>query len=338
MKIKIDGQFFNAFTEARVSFILGSVASEFSFSARFNPDNLFHRKVFKPLSYLPVEIYSNKNVLLLTGTIINVDLGSDSFRKLQVISGYSKSGVLEDCSIPLESYPLERINVSLTELARSLIKSFDLTFSASSNIAREMSQVYLKTVASPSETVKTFLSKLASQRNIILGHTAQGNLNFFKLDTKKSSKFFFNQENTLSMSLSANGQSFFSKISVIRQPSSSKNVSLVDTVSNPLVGSKTRTLVKVLSSGTETDTKKAADSILASQLQNLSITAKFERIIDAIPGDIVEIENPELHIYTRTKFVVSRHIISEKEASENSEVTLVLPESFTGETPKNIFE
>jgi prophage tail gpP-like protein len=338
MKIKIDGQFFNAFTEVRVDFSLGSVASEFSFSARFNPDNLFHRKVFQPLAYLPIQIYSKENRLLLTGTIMNIDLGSNSSRQLQRVSGYSKSGVIEDCSIPLESYPLERINVSLTEISRSLIKSFGLTASASTNIAREMAQIYPKTVASPSESVKSFLSKLASQRNIILGHTAQGELHFFKLDIKQPSKFFFNQENTLSMSLSASGQSFFSQISVIRQPSSSNNVSLVDTVSNPLVGSKIRTLVKVLSSGTATDTKKAADSVLASQLQSLSITARFERIIDASPGDIVEVENPELHIYSRTKFVISRHIISQKENSENSEVTLVLPEAFTGGTPKNIFE
>ena len=140
------------------------------------------------------------------------------------------------------------------------------------------------------------------------------------------------------MSLAVSGQSLHSEISVIRQPSK-ENTSLapVDTVINDMVKSK-RTIVKILSSGTETETKKAADNVLAQQLKNISFTAILNRVEDVKCGDIVEMLNPEVFLYNRAKLIISSIVIKESNDGEEMALNLVLPESFSGAEPVNIFE
>jgi prophage tail gpP-like protein len=337
MKIKIAGEFYSFFDKVIINEKLDSVASLFSFDARFNPDNEQHKKIFRPLSYLPVEIYDDAGALRLTGTLVNTALGSNSQRDLQNLSGYSKAGVLEDCSIPVSSYPLERINVSLTDIATRLLAPFGISFIVEKSAERSMKEIYPKTTAEPTDSVKDFLSKLASQKNIVLGHTATGNLRFFKPDIHAKSKAFLTEQNTITMSLGINGQAMHSNISVIRQPSK-ENISLsaVDTITNPMVLAK-RSIVKTLSSGTETDTKNAADNVLADELKNISIDVELRKYIDVRCGDIVDVHNHEIFLFNRTRLMVSELNVSQSKNEQSMSLKLVLPETFTGQTPKNIF-
>lgn len=337
MKIKIDGRFYDFMDELSINYKLDSVASVFSFKARFNPENAFHKAVFKPLAFQKVEVFSNDDKLLFTGTIINTNLGSQKDRSLQSVSGYSLGGVLEDCTIPYSLYPLEKLNVSLDNVVRDLLPYFGLNYIIDSSASNDMSLRYEKTVADASESVKSFISKLAAQRNIILSHNEKGDLVFFKPNTNKTPKFLLTKNNCTSMSLSINGQSLHSEISIIRQPSKD-NTSLkpVDTIKNPMVANG-RSVVKILSSGTETDTKKAADNALADELKGINISVELVRVLDLFVGDIVEVENDEIYLYNRARLVVSEIGISENQSGESMSLKLVLPETFTGNTPKNIF-
>jgi len=76
MKIKIENKFFNHFSNLSVKFNLDTFASVFSFDARFDPLNIEHQKIFKPLTYPKIEIFSNDMDLLLTGNIVNNDFTS----------------------------------------------------------------------------------------------------------------------------------------------------------------------------------------------------------------------------------------------------------------------
>jgi prophage tail gpP-like protein len=339
MKIKIDGRNYSFFDELKISFKLDSMASVFSFKGRFNPSNLEQRKIFKPLGYLDVDILDNDNNLLLKGTLLNTLLNSDSERKLQSLSGYSKSGIIEDCAIPFSSYPLEKNNMNLDDIVSSLLRPFDINYIVDDSALVLMNQNYSKTVAEPSESIGSFIKKLAAQRNIIITHTNDGSLLFYKPDLKAGSKAFFNKENTISMSLSVSGQSMHSEITVIRQPSKDNpGLEAVDTIQNNLV-KKNRSLVKTLSNGTETDTKKAADNVLASQLRSIAIKIELNKIIHDIKcGDLVEVQNDEIYLFKRCLLVVKEIDITENSSSEIMSINLVLPETFTGENPKNIFE
>ena len=121
MKVKINDRFYYSFDAVTINYKLDSVASAFSFKARFNPDNQFHKEIFKPLQYQKVEIFDNEDNLKLTGNILNTSLSSGSSRELQTISGYSKSGIIEDVNIPFSAYPLEKNNVSLNDIVRDVL-------------------------------------------------------------------------------------------------------------------------------------------------------------------------------------------------------------------------
>lgn len=338
MKIKINGNWFTFFDDIAVSYKLDSIASTFSFKARFNPENASHRDVFRPLAYNTVEIFDNDDNLLFTGTSLNTGLASSNVRSLQVINGYSKSGILEDCSIPYSSYPLEKSNVSLKDIVEVLVSDFDISYVIDPSAANDMNLVYKKTTAQPSESIKNFIAKLAAQRNIIMSHDEKGNLLFFKPDFSALPKLFLNEENTVSMGLKVNGQAMHSTISVIRQPDKdNSSIAPVDTINNSLIG-KNRTIVKVLSSGEETATKKAADNVLAEELKNISILVQLKRIENVKVGDTVEVLNPEIYIFERAKLVVSSISVKENNSVEEMALTLVLPETFTGMDPINIFD
>lgn len=339
MKIKINGKYYNFFNDVSITYNLDSIASAFTFKALFNPNNPDHKEVFKPLSYHTVEIYTDKDDLLLTGNIINLSLVSGPQRNLQSVTGYSKAGILEDCTIPVSSYPLEKNNVNLSDLIAALITPFGISFINNSRVQNEMNLQYKKTVAGPSETIKSYIAKLAAQRDILLGHNEKGDITLFKLDLNSKPKLYLNKENTLGMTLKINGQALHSKISVIRQPNKD-NTSLipVDTVNNDLINSE-RSITKVLSSGSETDTSKAANALLSKELKNILFSVKLNYIDTSLKcGDLVEILNEEIYLYSRTKLVIQSIVIKQNQSSETMELKLVLPETFTGEEPKNIFQ
>lgn len=337
MKIKINNKFFSEFNSIKLESSLDTVASVFSISCRFNPFNQFHKEIFKPLSFNTIEMFSDNDVLLFTGTSVNTSLKSQRDRELQVLNGYSKCGIIEDCTIPLSSYPLEKNKVSLKNICEIILKDFSIGFNIDQSVLKEMDLIYSKTVATPTETVKSFLSKLAAQRNIIISHDSKGDLLFYRPNTSGIPKTLITDKNSLNMSLNVRGQAMHSKINVLRQPSKD-NVSLspVDTANNNLI-SINRPVTKILTSGTETDTKKAADNILCKELKNIVVNVNFDRIVDLQIGDIVEVINEEIYLYKNTKLIVSNVSISQDEKSENMSITLLLPESFTGEQPKNIF-
>ncbi|PXX26290.1 prophage tail gpP-like protein [Thalassospira sp. 11-3] len=337
MKIKINGSYLYHFSDVVVSLALDQVASTFSFFARFNPDNEQHKEIFKPLSFPKVEIYDDNNTLMLTGVIAVHAFKSQAEPSLVQLSGYSLPGVLEDCTIPVSAYPLESINRSLKDIAEKLTKIFNVSLFIDPGVQREAAAIYAKTVAEPTDTIKTYLAKLAAQRNIVLSHNPKGQLVLFRPDVSAQPVYFFNKDNTLNMGFSVNGQGLHNEVSIIRQPSEkSGNASLVDTAKNLLVGAF-RPTVGVLSSGITADTKKAADNKMAAELKNISLSVVREGYLAIVPGQTVEAQNKEIYLYQRTRFVADNVTITKKETGYTTEINLVLPETFTGATPKNIF-
>ena len=337
MKIKINNKDFLFFNNFNVQLRFDSVASTFAFVSKFNPDNPEHKELFKPLSFNKIEIFKDSGDLLLTGVIVNFDFNSLAAPELVKESGYSLGGVLEDSNIPYTAYPLESLKRSLTDIAQKLLNLFELQMVVDASAKSEMELPYEKSVATPTESVKSYLSKLTSQRNIVLSHNAEGAVVFSKPSFNSRAKYFFNAENTLKMSLSVKSQGLHSKIWVLRQPSAENdNLSPVDTIENDLVKGF-RPAVRTLSSGTDTDTAKAVKNVLASELKGISVKIEIDRWLDLTVGDLVEVENKEIYLYNRTKFVISSMALSENEKKESSKMTLNLPEAYTGDAVPNIF-
>lgn len=334
MKIKINNKEFLFFNNFSVKLNLDSFASSFSFLARFNPENIDHRQLFKPLSYPKIQVFKDDGTLLLTGVIIDQEFNSSKDKELIKLSGYSSGGVLEDCTIPYSAYPLESINRSLKDISEKLLNLFGLKLVVNKSALFDSNLIYKKSVAGATESIKSYISKLASQRNIVISHNAMGHIIYFKPSATSSPKILFNQENTVVMSFKIKGQGMHNEASVLRQPSDdNENLSPVDTARNPLVKSF-RPTVKVLSSGTDTDTSKAADNLISSELKNLQLIIKVPRWEDLFPGDLVEAHNHEIYLFRRTRFMIKSVTFNEKESGKTMNLSLVLPETYTGGKPK----
>jgi len=337
MIIKINGRIIEHFTELNIQMNLDSIASTFGLRVRFNPENDDHKELFKPLQYHKVEIFSDSKKLRFTGVLLNHSFDSDSSFNLLNISGYSLSGILEDVTIPPSLYPLESNNRSLKDISSMLCKAYGVGIVFDSSVSNEVNRVFKKTTADATETVKGYISKLTSQRNILLSHNEKGQVVMFKPNVNAKPKYYFNKDNSLSMSSNWNGQGMHSHINVVRQPSKENaGVSTVDKAINKLIG-VFRPTTKVLSSGEDTDTKKAADNELASELKNITVKVELQGLFeDIVPGDLINIHNHEIYSFAYSRWIVSSVTLNKNENSENTSLDLVLPETYSGEIPKPI--
>lgn len=356
VRIVIDKKNVDFFTSGSITLKLDSIASTFEFAARFSANNKEHQEMFKPLQYKDVQIYNSKDKLIFTGTILNHRFKSNKGRELVIISGYSKCGILEDVSIPVSAYPLESTNRSLKDIADRLCGLFGINVVISEqgktitdtvvngktkrkisartvfeNLKAKVNSVFGRTSASPSESIKDYLAKLASQKNIVLSHNEKGEVLLFQPDLLQKPRYFFTKGNSLEMSADFNGQSMHSEINVVRQPSDENaGVSTSDTAKNSLIG-KYRPTTKILTSGEDTDTKDAAKNEVASELKGIQVGVKLQGLFDEIyPGEIVNVHNHYIYSYAYNRFMVDSITMNFNESEDTTTLGLVVPESFTG--------
>ncbi len=369
MKAKVNDLFFLYFNEVRINTTLDTVASTFTFLARYDPDIPGNAELFQPLSYAKIEFFDetredepNKG-LLSTGRIVRWDAVSTGAPNLWQLSGYSLPGVLDDCQIPYNLYPLESNNRNLDQIANRLIKPFGLKLIVYEIVQKECAQKIAKTVAKPEETIKDYICSVANQKNVVVSHDIHGNLIMFRPDVKSKPKLTLTDQNTLKMELSVDGTRIHSQITTLRQPSRGTNpdeafgnininvksfddfdqdrgqtfkVSSVDTVTNPLV-KVFRPTVDRLTRLSFYDTNRAALNLRATELKNIRITFSLDRWETISIGDIIEVINPELFINNKVKMVLESTEILESADQKTMTGSLVLLETFTGDEPQNIF-
>lgn len=358
MVIKIQGKIIDFFTTGTIELKLDSIASTFSFQSHFSAQNEDHQEIFKPLQYSLVEIFNSKGILIFTGTILNHSFTSDSGRNLVTISGYSLSGILEDVTIPVKDYPLESNGRSLKDIATRLCALYNIGLVIADNSEKlaydplpkekkiffsersvfeklkvKVNQVFGRTSAGPTETVKGYLAKLASQKNIILSHTNKGEVLLFTIDYDQKPRFFFTKGNTISMQAQFNGQGLHSEINVVRQPSKdNQGVNTTDKAINTLIP-VFRPTTKILSSGEDTDVKEGASNELASELRGITVNLKLQGIepFETItPGEIVNVHNHYIYCYAYNRYIVQAIRFNFGPAEDTTEIDLLIPEAFTG--------
>lgn len=338
---KID--FFNNFN---LSLRYDSVGSTFSFSFYYNPDNAEHRDILGLSNYNLVRVEHNGE-LLLTGFNLNIPLVKSTSRQLVTISGYSVPGVLEDSNIPLSTYPLESLDLTLLEIAQKYCKPFKLVIDVDPSVSDKMNRKYPKITASATQSVKDFICSLASQRNIIVSHNERGHLYFTQ--AKADSKPIFHFEDGLigtNMELVFNGQVFHTPISVIKQADSEGGNAAEITIDNPYVPASTqafRPKVVIQNSGDDISTELCAKNVLAQELKEgikLKITIDRWLLNDnkiIKPNQVVSVLSPENGIFKKTNFFIEAVDFVGNESTNAATLHCVVPEVYNGKTPKNIF-
>ncbi|MDD5013671.1 MAG: hypothetical protein PHW73_01035 [Atribacterota bacterium] len=342
LSIKISGQKFDNWNNFKLSLAYNSVASTFSFDGLVLTKE--QKQLFKPLSYHACQVHF-ENELLLTGTIISTSTSIDNNKNLGGISGYAKPGVLEDCPVPISLYPLQSDGMTLREISEKLLKPFEISIVVDSQVSAEMDKKYEKSTADPSSSVKDYLCELAKQRNIVITHTASGSLLFTRAQSDKQSiATYIEGKPSTRISLSTNGQGLHSEITVQKQATIGTDVAGEETIKNNLI-SIFRPTVTNQTSGDNNDTSNSAKMVRASELKNITLTIETDRwkwydgkkLYMIKPNEIIEVESPSNFINKRTRFFVESVDLTGNQEGVNAVINCVMPETYSGEEPKNIF-
>lgn len=404
MTIKIAGVTFDKYESAKVDLIFDSVASTFSFLVYFDPSDSAMRAALQPGTY-PDVVISHNNETLITGTLLSYAFKSSAApRHLVAISGYSKTGVLNDCQLP-DSMVIQFNQNTFKEICQKVCNAFNLTLVIDPAVADACDGVLDTTNFNKSETAAAFLSDLAGQINVILSHTPAGELYVTSGQSKNTVQSvetilanytsvprtyqmvpvsatvsgtvstavpvmakanYVNGMPNVAFEVTFDGQRMHSDITVVGQQDTMDNnaTSTSEPLENPYVG-KSETIalkdqndinnaqiygvnrtvprprVVIQTSGSNMTIDRAQRNVLTDELKGiiLSIEQRGWLVGGAIirPGDIITVTNPDLHIYSSTRFFIQSARYSGNAVKETVELNCVVPETFNNDTPKNIF-
>lgn len=342
ISLKISGQRFDFFNEFNISLVYNSVSSVFSFDGLVITEA--QKNLFRPLQYRETKVLFG-NETLITGTLLNTSTSVENSILMGNISGYSKTGILEDCDIPVSLYPLQSDNLSLKEITEKIIAKFGIKLVVNSNVLTESNKKYPSVNAEIGQKIISYITELAKQRNIIVTHDNNGNLLFTKLNlVQPSVATYIEGMPSTSISLSANGQGMHSEITMQKQVTIEVDVAGEQTVNNTLIPVY-RPIVSKQKSGDNDDTQSGVEMIRSAELRNISVIIETDRwkwtdgrVINIIkPNNIIEIQSPSNFINNRTRFFVEKVDYNGNNEGIRATITCVLSEVYSGNQPKNIF-
>jgi prophage tail gpP-like protein len=356
MILKIDDTFRNRnvefFNEFTLNLVHDSVGSSFGFNFYFDPNNPEHKELACPSHYHKMTL-EHGGELLLTGRIISNKFKHSSKKELTEFSGYSLPGVFEDCEIPTNLYPLQSDGLSLAQIAKKLCDPFKIGIAIDPIVAGKMNKPFKSSAASESQTIKAYLTELASQKKITITHNEKGELLFTEPKTNDVPILRFNgtkgeslSDNTMltatSINMDFDGQQIHSHITLQKQASQDGGNAGESSIRNPyVIGSMYRPTTKSQSSGDDNDTTLATNQELSNELKNIKLTIEFDRwdinkkIIK--PNAIIEVFDPEIFIYKWTRWFVESVSFTGNNKEFRCTVNCVLPEVYSNEIPVSIF-
>lgn len=344
LELKINGERFNFFNTFEVSLKYNSVGSTFSFEGTYDPSDKAQKRLFKPLSYNLVQLYY-AGELFLTGRSLNTSTSISGNSSLASISGYAIPGVLEDCQIPIDQYPLQYDGLNLKQITEKLIQPFGIKLVVDSAVSSEVLKVYEKIASEPGSTIKNFIATLAGQRNIVVTHDIYGRLVLTRANVKSRSIATYDENvPATNIGLTVNGQQIHSKITTMKQATIGTDVAGENTVYNSLIGVY-RPAVKVQTSGDNDDTENFAKKERGSELRGIQLTVETDRwqwydgrklrLIQ--PNKIIDVISPNNFMDKRTRWFVEGCTFSGSTDVNTAVLQCVLPQCYTGAQPKNIF-
>jgi len=332
------------FTEFAVTLRFDTVASAFSFSAYFNPDNIEHKEMMC-IGHDHIAKVKHNGEDLITGYVMNQKFTDAAAKSLVSFSGYSLPGFLEDCQIDPSSYPLQNDGLSLREISSRMLKPFGLKMIVNGSVSALMDETFDETTAEATETVKDYLTKLAAQKGIIMTHNEAGAVIFTRADTTRQPIIHYQKEGGTpftKMELDFNGQGMHSDITIVQQADDEGDNAGEASTKNPYVPFVHRPRVITQTSGTDIDTDKAARMALSNELKNLKLIITTDRweiggkVIK--PNNMITVVNPRVYLYKKSRWFIEQVDLRGDQAGTTATLTCALPEVYNNEAVKYLFK
>jgi prophage tail gpP-like protein len=322
-----------------------SVASTFAFTFYYDRNNPEVKQLANYGSYARCKIIDDDGTTLITGTVLSQAFEDGATKSLTGISGYSIPGVLEDCEIPVSLYPLQSDGKTLKQIAEYLLRPFGIglvidEWDNFTEIVDSANEVIPKIAAEPKQTVKSYLSEIAAQKNIIISHTAGGDLRFTRAYANGPSLYHFTSGiPNVKIGVNFDGQGMHSSITIVKQADMQAGNAGEASVNNPYVQSF-RPSVKIQTTGTDITSELAAKNALAAELKNIKVTISIGGLQNfrwngnkIRPNCLVDITSPECNINRKTQFFVEQVQLIENNDGQTAVLTCVVPEVHNGQTP-----
>ena len=333
--ILIDGKRFRFWDKVRITRSIDTMDTV-EFGAPFDSEAPGFRETFRPFSFKPVVITVG-GTPLFTGTMVAVNPVVENAQKVISVSGYSLPGVLNDCTSPASSFPLEYDNQGLREIATALAAPFGISV----DFQADQGAVFERVASEPGKKVLAFLTELAKQRNLIISSSSRGKLVFLQSAESGQPVARLQQGSApvLSVTPFFSPQEYYSHITGI-EPVVVGLAGSQFTVKNPRLLGVTRPLTFNAPDTLDADVKAAVEAKagrMFGSMASYSVRVATWRDPNGKlwePNTLVKLLAPDAMVYNEYEFIIRSIEFSRDRATETATLNLVIPGSFSGKIPE----
>jgi len=228
------------------------------------------------------------------------------FRSISA-SCYSLPGILNDCTPPASSFPLEFNDQGLKEIVATIVSPFGINV----NFQGDQGAIFERVASEPGKKVLTFLIELAKQRNLILSDDPRGKLVVWQSVDAGNPVAQFEQGSTplLSVTPTFNAQDYYSDLTGIESTIVGLQGSQF-TVKNPLLSGVIRPFIFTVPDVVDSTIKAAVEAKTGRMFGNLvSYSIRVDTWRDPSgdlwePNTTVTLLAPDAMIYTNYEFII----------------------------------
>lgn len=333
----IDGTRFRFWADMRITRSLDAM-DLVEFSAPFESDAPGFRETFRPFSYKPLDVTVG-GAPLFTGTLVGIMPELANSQKTIGVSGYSRPGVLNDCTAPGSAYPIEYNGLDLKAIAEALCEPFGVAVVFTGPVGSAFERV----AVDPGATILSFLSDLARQRGLVVSSTPAGEL-LFQQSAQVGQPVAVLQQGAspvLGVTPTFSPQQYYSHITG-RELTRIGTLGSQYTVRNPHLAGVVRPIVfdaQDVEGGEIADAVRAKVGRMYGNMAAYAVQVSSWRDPQGnlwAPNTTVSLEAPGAMVYAPYEFVVRSVRFDRAGSSESAELDLVLPGAFSGQTPETM--
>lgn len=323
-----------------------AISSAFNFAYYFDPNNQGHIEFSCWSHFHEATIIADNDETVMVGTLLSQKFKQSAEPQLSNVAGYSKTGALEDCTVGRANYPLQTDGLSLVQICERLCRPFEIEVEVDSAVASRANQSLGTSTIEPTENIKSYLTKLARQKDIVLSHTTDGKLWLTEANINQTPILDLDLSGPSLPCLSAefefNGQPVHSEILVQKQQSLTGGNAGSEVIRNPYAVGIYRPTSVNQTSGDDNDTTSAARRALANELRNIKLMIEMDRwfVGDKLikPNSLLTIKAPNLYLPNKSTFFIEQVILTGNENAQRATLNCVIPEVYTGKIPTSLVD
>ena len=307
-----------------------------TFSAPFDVDNKEFKAAFQPFNYTAIDVTISGEPLF-TGIMVSVNPTLEASRRAVDVMGYSKPGVLNDCTPPASAFPLEWNGQGLQDIARDIAATFGLAV----EFTGQQGAIFERVAADPDKKAYQFLMELARQRNFIISSTARGAVLFQRSVNPGDPVATLEQgvPPLEAVTPEFNPQQYYSHVTGV-QPALLGIPGAQFTVENPRLKGVIRPLTFKADDTDGTELKEAVEAKagrMFGSAVSYPVTVSTWRDSQGdlwAPNTTIVLVAPGAMVYTEYEFIIRSVTLSRSGGSESAVLNLVLPGAFEGKIPE----